>query len=67
MSDLARGSGDARGATRLAQFYQRLFDRLRELPGVSAGRRDNALPMSDTGANGSFIIENGGETAKTHG
>jgi putative ABC transport system permease protein len=49
----------------LAQFYQRLFDRLRELPGVSAVGGINALPMSDTGANGSFIVETGGETAKT--
>ncbi len=49
----------------LAQFYQRLFDRLADLPGVSAVGGINALPMSDTGANGSFIVETGGETAKT--
>ena len=50
---------------RLAQFYQRLFDRLRGLPGVIAVGGTNALPMSGNGANGSFIVETGGETAAT--
>ncbi|MGH7937312.1 MAG: ABC transporter permease, partial [Bryobacteraceae bacterium] len=49
----------------LAQFYQRLIDRLRALPGAIGAGGINALPMSGDGANGSFIIETGGETAKT--
>jgi predicted permease len=50
---------------RLAQFYERLLDHLRELPGAIGAGGINALPMSGDGANGSFIIETGGETAKT--
>ncbi|MEP6822637.1 MAG: ABC transporter permease [Chthoniobacterales bacterium] len=49
----------------LAQFYQRLFDRLEGLPGVVSVGGINALPMSGDGANGTFMIEEGGKTATT--
>ncbi len=49
----------------LARFYQQLLDRLRALPGAIGAGGINALPMSGDGANGSFIIETGGETAKS--
>ncbi len=49
----------------LAQFYQQLLERLRALPGAIGAGGINALPMSANGVNGSFIIETGGETAKT--
>ena len=42
---------------RLAQFYQRLLEGLRELPDTIGVGGTNALPMSGNGANGSFIIE----------
>lgn len=50
----------------LAQFYQQLLERLQTLPGAIGAGGINALPMSGDGANGSFIIETGGETAKTN-
>ncbi|MEO6871933.1 MAG: ABC transporter permease [Chthoniobacterales bacterium] len=49
----------------LAQFYQQLLDRLGALPGAIGVGGINALPMSGNGANGSFIIEDGGQTSKT--
>jgi predicted permease len=50
---------------RLAQFYKELFDRLQTLPGVAAVGGANSLPMSGTGANGTFIIEDGAHPAQT--
>ena len=50
---------------RLAQVYQRLFDRLNELPGVIAVGGIDLLPLSDTGTNGTFIIENDSESVAT--
>ena len=50
---------------RLAQFYQQLFERLKALPGVLAVGGTNALPMSGTGANGTFIIEDGSAPVQT--
>lgn len=50
---------------RLAQFYQQLLERLNVLPGVIAVGGTNALPMSGTGANGTFIIEDGSKPAQT--
>ena len=50
---------------RLAQLYQRLLDRLRALPGVIAVGGVNSLPMTNQGANGTFVIESGPETART--
>jgi predicted permease len=49
---------------RLAQFYQQLLERLRGLPGVIAVGGTNALPMSGSGANGTFIIEDGANPAQ---
>lgn len=46
----------------LAQFYQRLLERLRALPGALAVGGTSALPMSGHGPNGSFIVEEGGRT-----
>lgn len=50
---------------RLALFYQQLLERLNALPGVIAVGGTNALPMSGAGANGTFIIEDGGKPAQT--
>lgn len=56
---------DVAGQRRLAQFYQRLLERLNGLPGVIAVGGTNALPMSGTGANGTFIIDDGSKPAQT--
>ncbi len=50
---------------RLAQMYQRLLERLQALPGVIALGGINALPLSGSGGNGTFIIEEGAKTAET--
>lgn len=50
---------------RLAQTYQRLLERLSGLPGVIAVGGINALPMSDYGGNGTFIIDDGSAPAAT--
>ena len=50
---------------RLAQFYHHLLERLNALPGVIAIGGTNSLPMSGTGANGTFIIEDGSNPAQT--
>ncbi|HKP92783.1 MAG TPA: FtsX-like permease family protein, partial [Chthoniobacterales bacterium] len=57
-------SEDAVGQRRLAQFYARLLDRLQTIPGVIAVGGSNALPMSGSGANGTFIIEDGANAAQ---
>ncbi|MDP9100003.1 MAG: ABC transporter permease, partial [Verrucomicrobiota bacterium] len=49
----------------LAQFYQQLLERVEMLPGVVSVGGVNALPLSGNGANGGFIIENGGKPAQT--
>jgi predicted permease len=49
----------------LALLYQRLLERLRDLPGVIAVGGVNSLPMTNDGANGTFIIENGSEPPRT--
>ncbi len=41
-----------------ALFYQQLLERLGQLPGVVAIGGINALPMTDTGADGTFLIDN---------
>ncbi|PZR70764.1 MAG: permease [Chthoniobacterales bacterium] len=48
----------------LAQFYQRLFERLQSLPGVTTVGGVNALPMSGAGANGTFLEHRGGKPAE---
>ncbi|MFL6520469.1 MAG: ABC transporter permease [Chthoniobacterales bacterium] len=52
------------GQRRLAQLYQQLLERLQGLPGVIAVGGTNALPMSGSGANGTFIIEDGANPAQ---
>jgi predicted permease len=43
---------------RKALFYQQLLERLQRLPGVLAVGGVNALPLTDTGADGRFLIDN---------
>ena len=50
---------------RLAQLYQQLLERLGGWPGVIAVGGIDALPLSGNGANGTFILEDGGKTAET--
>lgn len=50
---------------RLAQMYQQLIERLSGLPGAIAAGGINPLPMSNNGANGTFILEEGGKPAET--
>jgi predicted permease len=49
----------------LAQLYQQLLERLSALPGVSSVGGINALPMSGSGGNGTFLIHEGGAPAET--
>jgi putative ABC transport system permease protein len=49
----------------LAQFYRRLLERIESLPGVTNVGGTSALPMSGSGANGTFIEERGGKVAET--
>ena len=48
-----------------AQLYQQLLARLTALPGVLNIGATNALPMSGAGANGTFVIQDGGAPATT--
>jgi putative ABC transport system permease protein len=50
---------------RLAQFYQRLLDRLHQLPGAIATGGITALPLTDDGVSGTFLVENGLHSAQT--
>jgi putative ABC transport system permease protein len=43
---------------RNALVYQQLLERLGQLPGVVAVGAINALPLTDTGADGKFLIDN---------
>jgi predicted permease len=48
-------------ATRqLAQYYQQLLGRLKSIPGLIAVGGVNALPMSGSGANGTFLMVDSG-------
>jgi putative ABC transport system permease protein len=49
----------------LAQFYQRLLERLATVPGVTTVGGIDALPMSGDGANGTFMEARGGKAAET--
>jgi predicted permease len=42
----------------LARFNQQLLDRMGQLPGVVAVGAVNSLPMTGTGSNGRFLIDN---------
>ena len=50
---------------RTAQVYQQLLARLESLPGVLNVGATNALPMSGSGGNGTFLIHEGGAPAQT--
>ncbi|HEX8180905.1 MAG TPA: ABC transporter permease [Pyrinomonadaceae bacterium] len=57
--DLALPASDDKDQQqRNALFYQQLLERLAQLPGVVAVGGSNALPMTDTGADGTFLIDN---------
>jgi putative ABC transport system permease protein len=49
----------------LAQFNHQLIDRIQSLPDVTEVGGTSAVPMSGNGANGTFIEEHGGKSAKT--
>ncbi len=45
------------GQRRVAQFYRELIDRLGAMPGVTAAGAVTAMPMTDSGGNGTFLID----------
>jgi predicted permease len=49
----------------LAQLYQQLLARISALPGATNVGGINALPMSGSGGNGSFLLHEGGAPAQT--
>jgi len=51
-------SDDKDQQKRSALFYQQLLERLEQLPGGVAVGGINGLPMTDTGASGTFLIDN---------
>jgi putative ABC transport system permease protein len=56
---------DAAAARQLAQFHRQLLARLQAIPGVLAAGGINALPMSGNGANGTFLMIDGGKAPET--
>jgi putative ABC transport system permease protein len=46
-------------SSELARGYQQIIERFQHLPGVRAAGAISALPMSDGGGNGTFIVEDG--------
>jgi len=56
---------DVGSQRRLAQVYQQTLARLETLPGVKSVGGINALPMSNMGANGTFIAQGGSKPAGT--
>jgi predicted permease len=51
-------SDDKNQQKRSALFYKQLLGQLERLPGVVAVGGSNALPMTNTGADGTFLIDN---------
>ncbi|HEX8142040.1 MAG TPA: ABC transporter permease [Pyrinomonadaceae bacterium] len=51
-------SHDKEQKKRSALFYQQLLERLGQLPGVVAVGGVNGLPLTDTGGDGTFLIDN---------
>jgi putative ABC transport system permease protein len=45
------------GQRRVAQFYQSVIDRLATIPGVSAAGAVTCIPLSGSGGNGTFLID----------
>jgi putative ABC transport system permease protein len=43
---------------RVRRLYAELVDRVRQLPGVTAVGAANALPLTRSGANGTFLVDN---------
>jgi putative ABC transport system permease protein len=58
-------SEDPAGMRQVAQFYEQLLGRLRSLPGTIAVGGTNVLPMSGGGANGTFLVIDGGDAPKS--
>jgi predicted permease len=56
---------DTAAHRQLSQFYHQLLERIQALPGVSAAGGTNGLPMGDSGANGTFLVQGGGRPAET--
>jgi len=57
--DLSFPSSDDQNKDRaLARFNQQLLERIAQLPGVTAAGAVNSLPMTGTGSNGTFLIDN---------
>ncbi|HKA91462.1 MAG TPA: ABC transporter permease [Haliangiales bacterium] len=48
---------DEAGQRRVARFYQELIDRLSAIPGVSAAGAVTAMPLTDSGGNGTFLVD----------
>jgi putative ABC transport system permease protein len=51
-------SNDEEKKKQVSLFYRQLLERLEQLPGVVAAGGINSLPMTGTGANGTFLIDN---------
>jgi putative ABC transport system permease protein len=51
-------SEDQKKDRELARFNQQLLERISQLPGVTAAGAVNSLPMTGTGSNGTFLIDN---------
>jgi putative ABC transport system permease protein len=51
-------SEDQKKDRELARFNQQLLERISHLPGVTAAGAVNSLPMTGTGSNGTFLIDN---------
>lgn len=49
----------------LSQLYHQLLERIQSLPGVIAAGGTNGLPMGDSGASGTFLVQGGGRPAET--
>jgi predicted permease len=60
LSSSATGEG-AEAKARLAQFHERVIERLGALPGVAAAGGINRLPMGTSYANGTFVLAAGSE------
>ncbi|CAN5292199.1 ABC transporter permease [soil metagenome] len=56
---------DTAAHRQLSQFYHQLLERIQALAGVSAAGGTNGLPMGDSGANGTFLVQGGGRPAET--
>ena len=60
--DLAVSASTDDQRQRAAQFYKELLDRIGRLPGVTQVGGINSLPMTRSGSNGQFLIDNNPST-----